>query len=316
MMTPNQMVRSLESGATPIRSGTPEPRTMGSTIGNTSTMIANPSRNMPSSMKTATMTISSVTALRWRSLRACARSPGIWVSARKGEKISAPTMIRKTDTVVCTVSWAARYPFEGLRRPPAQGDGDGQHGADGGGLERREEARIDPADRDGDHRHHRAGPGDFANLLRTRLRVGGRADFGPEPRLDEDRRHEQEGQQHPRQHAGKEQPPDRILGQNGVDHEAGGRRDQDAEGAAGGNRARRQLLVVAIAFHFRQCHLAHGQGRGDGRAAERGESRASEHGGVGKPAAEMADQRVRCRVEIAAQPAQSRDVAPSVRTAG
>ena len=59
------------------------------------------------------------------------------------------------------------------------------------------------------------------------------------------------GQDQPREQRGGEQLGDRLLGDDGVDHQDERRRDQDAEGAAGGDRAGRERRPVAGREHLR-----------------------------------------------------------------
>ena len=74
------------------------------------------------------------------------------------------------------------------------------------------------------------------------------------------------------QDRGHEQLADRLLGQDGIDHQRHGRRDHDAQGAAGGQRTRGQRAGIAIALEFGQRHLAHGRRRCQGRTADRPEA--------------------------------------------
>jgi hypothetical protein len=63
------------------------------------------------------------------------------------------------------------------------------------------------------------------------------------------------------QHAGEKQPPDGGLGGDAVEDEGDRRRNQDAERAAGANRAGGNVIRITALAHLRNTHFA------DGRAA-------------------------------------------------
>ena len=96
-----------------------------------------------------------------------------------------------------------------------------------------------------------------------------------------------------RQDAGDEQPADAFLGQDAVDHQQDTGRDQDAQGAAGGDRAGGQEIRVAVAAHRWHRHLGHGRGGGDAGAADRSEAAAGDHRGHRQAAAEMTQEGIR-----------------------
>jgi hypothetical protein len=87
-----------------------------------------------------------------------------------------------------------------------------------------------------------------------------------------------------------EQLADRFLGQDGVDHQRHRGRDHDAQCAAGRQRAGGQRAGIAIAFEFRQCHLAHGRRSGQRGAADGAEAGAGADGGNGDAALEVAEE--------------------------
>ena len=82
------------------------------------------------------------------------------------------------------------------------------------------------------------------------------------------------GQQDAGKDAGQEQLADRLLGEEAVDQEDHARGNEDAERAAGGDRARRKLRVVAELAHLRQRHCRHRCCRRHAGAADGGEARA------------------------------------------
>ena len=104
---------------------------------------------------------------------------------------------------------------------------------------------------------------------------------------DRDRHHEHHGQDDAGHDAGDEQVGDVVLGDEAVHDEGGARRDQDAEVAAGGDGAERQLVVVAVLPHLRQRRLVHRHRRGDVVAADGPERGARAHGGHGQAAAQV-----------------------------
>ena len=121
---------------------------------------------------------------------------------------------------------------------------------------------------------------------------------------DQEHRREQE----PGQHAGEEQLADRLLGENGVDHHAGARRDQDAERAAGGDHAGGEAVAVAVAAHLRQRDLADGRRARDRGAGQRREPGAGRDRRAGEAATPMADPGIGGGVEIARHSGQGREL--------
>ena len=89
--------------------------------------------------------------------------------------------------------------------------------------------------------------------------------------------------------AGDEQLADVLLGDQPVDREHGGRRDHDAERAAGGDHAGGEALRIAELAHLRIGHLGEGGGGGDRGAADGGEAAAGSDGRDAETAAQMAE---------------------------
>src|ERR671931_26059 len=75
------------------------------------------------------------------------------------------------------------------------------------------------------------------------------------------------------EHTGGEELADVGLGHDAVDHHDGGRRDQDAERAARGDRAGGEVIGVAELLHRWVSDLGESGGGGDRRAADRAEAR-------------------------------------------
>ena len=77
------------------------------------------------------------------------------------------------------------------------------------------------------------------------------------------------------------------LGDEPVDHEGRARRDEDAQIAAGGDRAKGQLVVVAVLAHLRQGRLVHDRRGRDVVTADGAEGRARTDSGHGQATPEM-----------------------------
>ena len=118
---------------------------------------------------------------------------------------------------------------------------------------------------------------------------------------DEQRpQHEQAGQHQARHHAGEEQPADRGLGGDAVEDEGDRRRDQDAERAAGADRAGGDVVRIAAAAHLRNAHLADRRAAGRRRAGQRGEDRAGAEVGDDEAAGQAVEPAVERLVEVLA----------------
>ena len=100
--------------------------------------------------------------------------------------------------------------------------------------------------------------------------------------------HEQERQKKARQEPGKIEFGHRRVGEQSIEDQVDGGRDENAQRPAGGDRAKEQRLVVAALFDLRDGHGADGCGRGDGRSRCGGEQRARPdigmHQAAGQPA--------------------------------
>jgi hypothetical protein len=129
------------------------------------------------------------------------------------------------------------------------------------------------------------------------------------PAQQRDRDDEQRQQQQAGKDAGKEQPADRLFGENRVDDKAGRGRNQDTQRAARSDDAGRELGVIVEAVHLGERHLAHGQGRRNGRARKRGEAAAADHRRRGEAAPNLPDDGVGGIVELAAHAGDRGDIA-------
>ena len=119
---------------------------------------------------------------------------------------------------------------------------------------------------------------------------------------DEQRpQHEQAGQHQARQHAGEEQPADRRLGGDAVQDERDRRRDQDAERAAGADRAGGDVVRIAAPAHLGDAHLADRRAAGGRRAGQRGEHRAGAEIRDDEPARHAVEPAVERFVEVLAR---------------
>ena len=111
---------------------------------------------------------------------------------------------------------------------------------------------------------------------------------------------EQTGEHDAGDHAGNEQPADRSLGGDAVEDEGDRRRNQNAERAAGADRAGGDLVRVAAPAHFRNAHLADGGAAGGRRAGERGKDGAGAQVGNHQPARQAVEPAVERFVEVLA----------------
>ena len=147
-----------------------------------------------------------------------------------------------------------------------------ERGADAGRLRRRRHAAIERVhDAENDEQERR----DLRDRLEFFLPGIAKIDrMRAEAALpdDEDRpQHEQAGQHQARHHAGEEQTADRGFGGDAVEDEGDRRRNQDAERAAGADRAGGHVVRIAAPPHLRNAHLADGRAAGRRGAGERGE---------------------------------------------
>ena len=88
--------------------------------------------------------------------------------------------------------------------------------------------------------------------------------------------------------AGDEQVADAFFGQDAVDDQRRRGRNEDAHGAAGGDRAGGETFVVVVAAHGRDGDFSHGCRGGDGRARNGGKAAAGRYCRHGDAAALIA----------------------------
>ena len=148
--------------------------------------------------------------------------------------------------------------------------------------------------------HHRPDVAQRADALAPAGALAGRQKIRPHQPDDVDgddvhRHREQAGHD-----AGDEQFADVLLGDQAVDREHRGRRDHDAERAAGRDHAGGEALRIAVFAHLRIGDLGEGGGGGDRGAADRREAAAGGDGGDAEPAAEMAEEGVGGAEQLAA----------------
>ena len=125
---------------------------------------------------------------------------------------------------------------------------------------------------------------DFLSFVASGTRGSGAAGLARELRRERDVDHEAGGQQDAGDDAGDEQLADRVVGERAVDDHVDARRDQDAERAAGRERAERARSVVAALLEGGQGDRADRRGGRDRRAGGRREQRAAADVGVQQPA--------------------------------
>ena len=176
-----------------------------------------------------------------------------------------------------------------------------QRGADAGRFRRRGDAAVEHvhhADDDGEERRDLRDRAEFflpgvAEVRRVRAEAAA-------PDREHRPQHEQPGQHGAGNHAGDEQPADRGLGGDAVEDEGDRRRNENAERAAGADRAGGDLVRIAAAAHLRNAHLADGGAAGGRRAGERREDRAGAEIGNHQPAGQPVEPAVERLVEILA----------------
>ena len=132
-----------------------------------------------------------------------------------------------------------------------------------------------------------------------------RSPGGPELRIDPgnggDREDVEADADDARDDAGDEQLADVGRGHDAVDHHDHARRNEDAERAAGGDRAGGEAVGVAVAPHRRHRHLGHGRRRRHARAGHRGKAAAGGDRRHRQAAAAVAEERVGAIVELLAE---------------
>ena len=229
-----------------------------------------------------------------------ASSTGIRVSARNGAKKCAPIRIRNTIAVVRIVSSSAVDSVRHVRPPAPRRIEEGEERADGGGLGDREYA-ADRCRRCTRRRHEQQQrPHCAARLKRSRSSVlAGRAGISAATW----RRGRPSGRRatvrsRPGRKPARNRTPDRLLGQEAVDHQHGGGRDEDAERAAGRDGAGRQAIVVFVAPHLGQRDPAMVAAVASEEPDSAAKPAAGEDGRGREPAAPMADPAIGRAVEI------------------
>ncbi len=186
---------------------------------------------------------------------------------------------------------------------------EGARCADARALGGREDAAVDAA------QHHDDEQGDAPDAAQRGPALGpaGALAGGPggwiAPGDPGDADHQQGRAQQAGQHAGGEELADVRLGDDAVDHHDGGRRNHDAERAAGGDDAGGEVVGVAVALHRRVGDAAHRGSGGDGRAADGSEARAGDDRGVRQAAAHMADEAVGGAEQLVREPGAGDEVA-------
>jgi len=205
-------------------------------------------------------------------------------------------------TAVSSSGLADAFAAEPLAAPPEQkAVGQDDEDADGGGGCRREEPDAEAQDdAPEDHRHR--GQAQERQAARGGVhRRGGRRRLGLQAGDDDDDGDEREDGDEAGDDGGLEHLDDRALDDHRVDDQRHRGRDQDAQGAAGRQRAGGQPGLVAHALELGQRHAPHGRGGGQRGAAHRPEAGAGADGGDGHPAAEAPDQGVDPLEEVAAE---------------
>jgi hypothetical protein len=172
-----------------------------------------------------------------------------------------------------------------------------------------EDARVHTTDRHDEDDEERRRAAERRPPLGQRRPRAGRPEIGAHAAHDDDGDDEQRREQQAGQEPGEEQLADRLLRQDAVDDEHGGRRDQDAQRAAGRHHAGREARIVVVAAHLRQRDAAHRDRRRHRGAGEGGKAGAGEDRCRGEPAAPVPEPRVRRGEEVLAHPRHRREVA-------
>ena len=159
---------------------------------------------------------------------------------------------------------------------PGDGEQEGAEGADAGRLRRAEHTAVDAAHHEDEQGQHAPDIAQGAQPAGPVRALAARPERRPQGDHRANRQHVEEDPDDARNHTGGEQFADIGLGQDAVDHQQHAGRDQDAEGAAGGDRAGRQPVVVAVTAHRRHGDLRHGRRGGEAGAADRAEAAAGD----------------------------------------
>ena len=218
-------------------------------------------------------------------------------------------MMSPTRLVVRAVASAEAWTSRRVRRRLSAAKHEGAHDAEGGCLGGGGHSPVDGAedDEDQDQRRHEIGeaPEPLPPARRGR-RGGGPAHDEP---VAEDERHEERGDQGPRQEPGHVELADRGLGDQPVDDEGDAGRDEVAEGAPRGQRAQDHPRAVACLLEVGQGHRADGGGGGHARPGDGREDRARDDVGVQEPARQSAEPEVEGAVELIGQTGAEQDLA-------
>ena len=153
-----------------------------------------------------------------------------------------------------------------------------------GPLGRCEPAQVDAADDQREHREHGPDPRQRPPPFGHRHGRARAARLRMAPHVQRDGHHVARRREQPRHDGGEEQLGDVLLGQDRVDHEDDRRREEDAEGAAGGKGRGGEAAGVALPPKLGQnATLAHRRRGGERGAADRAEPRAGTDGGHRHP---------------------------------
>ena len=186
-------------------------------------------------------------------------------------------------------------------QPPPQGrDNESADGADAGGLGRREDAEVNAADDQQEQQQYTPSASQGLKLDGRCGLLAGLADVRPDPGDDGNGDHKADNGQDAGQETGDKEITDAGFGQNAVEHQDDAGRDQDADNAAGGDRAGGQAFGVVVTLHLGQGDFGHGRRGCQGGAADRSKSPAGADGGQRQTTPEGADPGVKRLVKFLA----------------
>ena len=186
-----------------------------------------------------------------------------------------------------------------------EGNDEGIHRAYSCRFGRGEDAGVDTAD--DDDRKEKA-PDIFAEGFHL-FCMGGSCFPRFVPGSKDDVGHEGQGQKGAGHDAGHEELAHGLVGNGAVENHGDGRRDKDAQCAAGGHRPHYQFPVVAALQHFRNGHGTDGNGGGHGGAGNGGENGAGKDGGNAKASGKVAHPFAAQVEEAAPHPSGEHDLA-------
>ena len=208
-----------------------------------------------------------------------------------------------------TVLSIARSSAAQRKLAPDDAEHDGAEGADRGRFGRAEDAGIDAADGHQEQRQELPRAFHGGEPLAPRHAGAERRIVLANMRDHDHHGHIKPGENQPGDQAGGEQPRHRLLGDRGVDHQNDRRRNQDAEAAAGGERAGGKPGVVAGLAHFRQRDARHGGGGRHRRAAHRAEAGGRRQRADREAAAHAGQNHARRLEQVGRQAGHRRDLA-------